>query len=386
LELAGYGLWSGIAIVIGVIAYDALNLCLTDPTTPVALTAAEANAVLQLQFGTDFTNGLGKIKDLVLALLWDEFCQCNGGVTATTTPTIAPPSGVIVVNATGTCGVVSTPQYSFTTDGTTAGAEFVLVGGQQFQGNRFDQLTGVICNWSLPLPAGCTQVQITARVISIDPTPSFHISYQANFCTSSGTNAGSVPIAGLSNNTTGVTTATVTVPSGGVALTLQANNSNSVNSGLHAVIQCDVSFFCGSAPGAPSGCCPPDATLSSLVKSIFDQVNLLQRYMLPFAYVVGAAHSGLSGTASFAISSLLGMKVELTTVPAYSGEVIANPNFVFDAGWVSIMTGDGLIVESKITNNPMVWTPRLMQEATTFGYYLRPGFVARFTELEPEVA
>jgi hypothetical protein len=121
-----------------------------------------------------------------------------------------------------------------------------------------------------------------------------------------------------------------------------------------------------------------------LLQSVYAQVNLLQRYRLPFAYIAGASHSALSGQGSFAISRLLGMKAHLTTIPASYGVAVGTPDYHFDLGWMSILTGDGFINEQRITAGDQLWQPELFAEAVTFGYSLNPGVVATFTELEAE--
>jgi hypothetical protein len=121
-----------------------------------------------------------------------------------------------------------------------------------------------------------------------------------------------------------------------------------------------------------------------MVQDVRNLVTLVQRYLLPFAYVNGATHSGLTGAASFAISRLLGVHVSLTTIPNYIGVEINTPNALFDVGWISAMDGDGTIHQVRITHQDMVWMPRHFQECTTFGYHLNPGVVASVTELQAE--
>jgi hypothetical protein len=48
------------------------------------------------------------------------------------------------------------------------------------------------------------------------------------------------------------------------------------------------------------------------------------------------------------------------------------------------MTGDGMIEEKRITRDTQVWQPRLIQEASTFGYFFKDATVATITELQPE--
>lgn len=112
--------------------------------------------------------------------------------------------------------------------------------------------------------------------------------------------------------------------------------------------------------------------------------TLIQRYKLPFATITGAAHSAISGTGSFAVSRLIGMRVTITTPPAGGRTLGGNPPYLMDVGWMSIMTADDLIQEKRIAETHMSWLPELMADATVFGYFLKPGVVATFTELQAE--
>ena len=112
-------------------------------------------------------------------------------------------------------------------------------------------------------------------------------------------------------------------------------------------------------------------------------VTLLQRYGLPFKYLLGPAHAGLSGAGSLPISGLVGVRCDITSaLPAKQLE--GTPPYLWDLGWMSIMTPDGMIQEQRITRDTQVWQPQLVQEASTFGYFLKPGVVATVTELQPE--
>lgn len=143
-------------------------------------------------------------------------------------------------------------------------------------------------------------------------------------------------------------------------------------------------------PDLPAFLCDND-TLCARVLELSHQIELLsrqvlevQRYGLPFGYIPGAVHSGISGRGSFPIDRVLGIKVEITahttTRPALEG----NPNYIWDQGWMSVMTGDGMLQEQRISQTARVWFPRLCFDATTFGYELNAGTVATITELRAE--
>lgn len=124
--------------------------------------------------------------------------------------------------------------------------------------------------------------------------------------------------------------------------------------------------------------------LSKRVTIISKQLQEVQRYGVPFEYIRGAVHSGQQLAGSFAISRLLGMQVDITQHQPGRPDLEGNPPYVWDQGWMSIMTADGMIEEKRISQSHMVWLPRLMDMAVTFGFELFPGTVATFTELQAE--
>lgn len=126
------------------------------------------------------------------------------------------------------------------------------------------------------------------------------------------------------------------------------------------------------------------AQLQAAVGEDLQLNTLVQRYSLPFAHIQGAVHSNLSGTGSFQISRLLGFEVVLTATPVGEKILAGNPNYLWDVGWMSVSEPDGLVEERRITRLQQTWFPRSMPLASTFGYFLKPGFTATFTELQAE--
>jgi hypothetical protein len=112
--------------------------------------------------------------------------------------------------------------------------------------------------------------------------------------------------------------------------------------------------------------------------------KLLQRYLLPFAYVSGARHTALRGTGSVAISRLVGFRVEIIQRAYATHEVGGNPVYLWDQGWISVSDPNGMIEERRLTRDSEVWLPRLAPTALYFNYFLKDGCIATFTELEAE--
>jgi hypothetical protein len=111
--------------------------------------------------------------------------------------------------------------------------------------------------------------------------------------------------------------------------------------------------------------------------------TLIQRYRVPFAYIKGAKHSNLSASGSFSIPRCIGVLVE---VKARTSEttLAGNPPYLWDVGWMSILTADGTIEERRLVRTTQLWFPQTMQDATTFGFFCTTGTVIDVTELYAE--
>jgi hypothetical protein len=152
-----------------------------------------------------------------------------------------------------------------------------------------------------------------------------------------------------------------------------------------------------SWPTAPTFPCDPAdlcasisqirAQLNALVGTVASMktvVELTQRYGLPFAYIHGAAHSGLTGQGSFAVSRLVGLDIDITAMPPDTLRLRGNPEYLFDMGWLSISDANGMLEEKRLTREALLWLPRLMPTALTFAWDLFVGVQMRVTELQAE--
>jgi|SRR6516225_1744431 len=113
--------------------------------------------------------------------------------------------------------------------------------------------------------------------------------------------------------------------------------------------------------------------------------TLLQRYSLPFAYVRGATHPGITGSGSFAVSRLLGLEFQVIAQPAGLKTVGGFETYIFDLGWISIESADGFIDEVRLSRTTQLWFSRLMPMALRVGHFFNPGVTVSITELQAEV-
>jgi hypothetical protein len=140
-------------------------------------------------------------------------------------------------------------------------------------------------------------------------------------------------------------------------------------------------------PGLPAECtistvCAMLYELVPIVRNMGQLVNVLQRFGLPFSYQLGNAHIGVTGEGTFAVSGLVGVRIDITGgFPPRQLE--GTPPYIWDLGWMTILTAEGMIEEKRITRDTEVWQPLRVQEATTLGYYLKGEVQATITELWP---
>jgi len=143
-----------------------------------------------------------------------------------------------------------------------------------------------------------------------------------------------------------------------------------------------------SAPSAPTcgtsqDVCNAIQTLTNKLDWTRELVTLLQRQGVPFAYVKGATHTGLTGTGQFAVQGILGLSVSVTTMPFNVGSYADNPASYFDLGWLSFGTADGYERSLPIRHQHDLLLG-VSPAVTLVAYSLPPGEVAAITELVRE--
>lgn len=125
--------------------------------------------------------------------------------------------------------------------------------------------------------------------------------------------------------------------------------------------------------------------MQAKLASIQQLVQLQQRWRLPFAYTAGLQHLGLTGTGDLVLDpKALGVQVVLTQVVPGRPVLEGNPVYLFDQGWLSISSPEGLLEEKRLTRQSMVWLPEQMPLATKFSYQLNAGAIVSIVELHAE--
>jgi len=109
-------------------------------------------------------------------------------------------------------------------------------------------------------------------------------------------------------------------------------------------------------------------------------IQLIQRQHVPFAYVAGTLHTGLSGAGMIAVSPLLGLSIQSTSIPSYLSSDMAPVASWFKLGEISWGTADGWTARRIVTHNPHLYLD-IDGDITTVAYQFEPGVVANILEL-----
>jgi hypothetical protein len=123
--------------------------------------------------------------------------------------------------------------------------------------------------------------------------------------------------------------------------------------------------------------------LSSQIVRVDSTVTLMQRQNVPFAYVPGAVHSGLTGAGTFAVQGILGLSVNATAKPGYLSSDMAPVQSWFKLGELSWGTADGWLARRIVTHDPHLYLG-IEGDITAVAYEFEPGVTATITELVRE--
>lgn len=354
------------AALLGQIAYNTADSCTTDPPGYPTLTADDFFAAVNPVDPIAYFNALFKLRQWMLTFLWYQNCQCTPGG-ALTNPVPHQPNNLptIAASAGSAC---QTTNFS---------------NGPAPPNNTFFAAPNI----------GCPGVGVTLTNCVSNPT-SYFWTFGIDATVPTGPNAtfhAQVRNAGVFRNSANV----VLTPghSSSISMPFQAGDdlaqlvvSMATGTGVNNVSAQGFVYCNGTAPNSAAGpCCPPDPSLMSVINQILANTQLIQRYKVPFAYVRGASHSGLTGTGTITVpNSLIGLEMALTTIPGRVGSESAQPDYVWDTGWWSVETVDAVVDERRLRHASQLWFPPFMPSVTKVGYYLTPGVVATLTELQAE--
>jgi hypothetical protein len=308
--------------------------------------------------------------------MWYQLCECTSGTPVALPAAAAPPAGTAITT--------NSPQPVVSTCEPHASGTITMPSGTSVRNKDvFGHITPVF-GPPLTIPAGATSLRLTATRTAAGSTHgqiSFNIQYWNTFTTqdvsSSGVFSGVILTTGVQTNTWVIA---VPATSQYWTATVQTVSDNLSDTGVM-----EVDFFCnGDKPGeTQSPCCPPDETLRNTVDAILAMTTLLQRQLAPFSYVASTAHAGLTGNNTIAVQGLLGVKVDVTTLPARAGAAAGDPVTYFDLGWINLGTADGFGDRHFISSDPLLLLP-ISGAITVIGYSIPADVTVTITELVRE--
>jgi hypothetical protein len=231
------------------------------------------------------------------------------------------------------------------------------------------------------LPAGASSAVVTVTA-TLNTAPGYHVSVLTQMHTTSnvqiGPNGGGIVLLGSGPNG-------FTIPIVAQAAFFEVTLGPATTFTGTDDITCTVDYYCnGAGPGGSAACCPPDPTIVAMLTALQQAVTLIQRQAAPFAYVYGTNHTALTGNGSFAVSSLIGVSVDITTIPAWKGSVSGSPVEYFELGFVTLGTADGYETSRRLDHDGTLMIPPQAGVFTTVGYTLPPGVVVSIRELVRE--
>lgn len=354
------------AAYLGLVNYELNDFCSTDPPAVPTITAADVAALLTFLDPIGHTQAVAKFEQLVGAYAWYSLCKCDSVATPAPPAPPAAPVGLPSINPPAVGPSYPTGQacqrYSFNVDQGT---------------NIFPPAV------KFPL-ADATFFDLHFSA-SIAHTTANQWGFNVFFYNSAGTQLGGSLNVGIA--TTGDFTHTSGAPpAGAVSYAFNAGPTSVPTPNFTGRV--DVDVYCnGAQPGGGGGAilqpCPPDPIVTGLLSQILELVALIQRQKVPFAYVPGARHNGLTGNGQFAVQGIIGASVIITTLPPYLGNLAGDPPELFDVGFVTLGTVDGWHRSVRIDHSPTLVLPVEGSE-TLLGYSLAPGVVVDVLELRRE--
>ena len=347
------------------IYFDVDAFCAGEPPTPPTLLEATIAAVLA--GGPEFAAaGAASLMWAVIQnQLWYQWCECSSGTQPTAPTGQSAPTDLPAVNP--PAQLPSLPNVACF-DGTEGPSNFIPNGthllplGSAMQGKT---VTSV-------------RITVTTSVVTAPgPAITFHFKqFDANSVQLSDT------VFSVNNHTTAQA---LTIPFNPLTFNCELDTNANATGGVTARTE-RVEFFCnGAAPGGTvTPCCPPDPNLTGMMTQILQYVTLLQRHLVPFAYVSGTVHSGLSGAGAISIQGLLGAKVECTTIPTSYGRAGTTPTEYFELGFITFGTADGFPSSYKLNRDEQFMLPARCSAYTELAYDLAPGVVVTISEIVRE--
>lgn len=353
---------------IGSLTYDLQTYCATDPPADPGMTAVDWISLLNPLELSAAVLAKSKFRDWLGHYFWDTFCRCDDGTIPTPYTPPAAPSDLPVVNSPSVG-----PTYPTGTPCLTASATFHMT-PTHFVDRTFSD--------AIAVPAGATSVTLTYVPSRHATIGSEEWQINVNCLNSSGAFIGNSANWAEHNGFTPAGALTAALATGTAFIRFACTPTN-----VQVATDIDVSasVLCGASatPTTPLPC-PADPFTQLQLDQLLQLVTLIQRQIVPFAYVSGTAHTGLTGQGSFGVQGLIGARIHVASFGANVGLDDGDPDVLWNAGWVNWGNADGVSPRQWITNADQLTLPSVSGQYTSFHYSLGPGVAIDITELARE--
>jgi hypothetical protein len=136
-------------------------------------------------------------------------------------------------------------------------------------------------------------------------------------------------------------------------------------------------------PVPPDWTCSSDADICTRLRQIDFKLDWLirtQPSIVNSSVAEGAVHPGLSGNGTITVSNIVGVRVDLTSVPLEYGSEPGSPGRLFRVGRIDWSTSEGWIGREFLSDTPQTQL-QVDPFTTELGYSFKPGIAATITEL-----
>lgn len=341
------------------------TFCAIDPPADPGLTGADLLQLVALGPGPLTAGASDRMRQLIERFAWYQFCECA----SVTTPAPPTPPGA----PTGTPSI--NPPAFVPPTGVTPCFSGDLASPDLGTFPRFLDFT-----WDGANPTTYV-VSMTTADIGVGDSPDFILFLQETIDGPFGANSFGTHTEHIAVGDTAAFVWTHLV--GGLDAHFELTSDE--GTGVLNSAQIHVDVYCnGEQPGGSTvPCCPPDTIATGLLQQILATVTLLQRQLVPFAYIAAAAHSGLTGSGSISVQGILGVHAALSVPDSYS-LVDGTPAVRLDPGRINFGTADGYVDRVRLVMGDQLAFPAAAGVYTTIGYSLGPGVSMDLTELVRE--
>lgn len=122
-------------------------------------------------------------------------------------------------------------------------------------------------------------------------------------------------------------------------------------------------------------------TTNTIITNTTNNLVTFPSRCAPAGYTESFVHEGLVGEGRFPIADVVGFKIEVTERPGAGLVLSGQPAYLWNMGWVSVLAGELLLEEKRVTRDGYLWFPCSVHLADEFTYTLREFTECRVTEL-----